>query len=148
MQSSQKQSTTTTSASQTLHFTCLQWTQWSHSADTNPQSVVCGLNRGFKLYKTKVNLSLMDSYNTQYHIFWSLFISCGHSIQKPASTGWDDSHGRSIKKKITLAFRHLPPNSARFVTPLKGHSLSPHSCPATWSASYKGLGTNMTVEVS
>ena len=33
-----------------------------------------------------------------------------------------------------IAFRHLPPNSANLATPLKGHSLSPPSCPPTRSA--------------
>ena len=33
-----------------------------------------------------------------------------------------------------IAFRHLPPNLPDLVTPLKGHSLSPRSCPPTRSA--------------
>ena len=40
----------------------------------------------------------------------------------------------------SIAFRHLPPNSARFGTPLKGHSLSPRSCPATRSAPSERFG--------
>ena len=34
------------------------------------------------------------------------------------------------------------------VMPLKGHSLSTRSCPATWSVPSKTLGTNMTVEAT
>ena len=40
----------------------------------------------------------------------------------------------------TIAFRHLPPNSARLLTPLKGHSLSLRSCPATRSAPSERFG--------
>ena len=49
----------------------------------------------------------------------------------------------------STAFRHLPPNSARFsYATVKGHCLSPHSCPLTRSAPLKVLGTNMTVEAT
>ena len=41
---------------------------------------------------------------------------------------------------LSFAFRLLPPNSARFVMPLKGHSLSPRSCPSMRSVPSERLG--------
>ena len=40
----------------------------------------------------------------------------------------------------SIAFRHLPPNSARFSYATEGHSLSPRSCPATRSAPSERFG--------
>ena len=40
----------------------------------------------------------------------------------------------------SITFQHLPPNSSDLVTPLKGHFLSPPSCPRTWSAPSERFG--------
>ena len=52
----------------------------------------------------------------------------------------------------STAFRHLPPNSSRYlVAPLEGHSLSPYLRAAVHRRGQrppKALGTNMTVEAT
>ena len=48
------------------------------------------------------------------------------------------AHGQS--HTLNIAFRHLPPNSARFGYTTEGHSLSPRSCPPMRSAPSKKFG--------
>ena len=51
----------------------------------------------------------------------------------------------TLRAPLSGTFLQTPPD---LVTPLKGHSLSPRSCPPTRSAPLKGLGTNMTVDAT
>ena len=48
--------------------------------------------------------------------------------------------GSGTNHTPSIAFRHLPPNSARFSYATEGHSLSPRSCPPTRSAPSERFG--------
>ena len=56
-----------------------------------------------------------------------------------------DNEGVTLPASLCGTFLQTLPD---LVTPLKEHSLSPRSCPATRSAPPKGSGTNMTVEAT
>ena len=70
------------------------------------------------------------------------------SVRPPceiATTVWTLIGMGTLRASLSVTFLQTLPG---LVTPLKGHSLSPRSCPPTRSAPSEGFGTNKTTEAT
>ena len=116
--------------------------------------LLVGAGSEFLLQVFRVAVPISLSYAQQVlRSLRMLKIPCAYFRERrPADGGWHgdiqttrDSNRPTPRVSLSGTFLQTLPE---LVTPLKGHSLSPRSCPPRLSAPSEGFGTNKTTEAT